>query len=78
MSEPSIILIRELEGQHSACLVRRADGEHFVVSSASVPWSGYESLAFPADADGHIISPIEVAGGPSMDRDAVIAALAAA
>ena len=72
----SVEIVKELAGfKGEACLVRRAD-EYFVVSSVDA-YSGFETLAFPADSDGKVVDWGEVAGGRGVFRDEVIAELAA-
>jgi hypothetical protein len=55
-------------------LVKRGD-EYFVVSSANIPFSGFETLVFPADAEGEITDWIEVAGGRGMSHQEAITEL---
>lgn len=58
-------------GKGDACLVRKGDA-YFVVSSAHVPFSGFETLAFPANADGEIEDWLEAAGWRGATRQEVI------
>jgi len=51
------------------------DGKFYVASHANVPFSGPETLVFPADADGEITSWGEVAGGRGMSIAEAIADL---
>jgi hypothetical protein len=77
-SHPLIEVIRELTGfTGQACLVRRGD-EHFVVSSVVAPYTGAETLVFPADADGEVADWIDVAGGRGVSREEAIAELGGA
>jgi hypothetical protein len=74
----SVEIIRELTGfTGAACLVRRG-AEYFVVSSAGAPFTGPETLVFPADADGKVTDWGEVAGGRGVSREEAIIELAAA
>jgi len=59
-----------------SCLVEH-NGEYFVVSSVIVPGGVLETLVFPADSDGNVISWLEVAGGRGMSREEAIADLEA-
>jgi hypothetical protein len=71
----TVEIIRELKGyQGRACLVKRGE-DYFVVSSADVPYSGPETLVFPAGADGEVASWGDVAGGRGMSRADAIAQL---
>jgi hypothetical protein len=66
-------IIRELDGFNGrACLVRRAD-RYFVVSSTDAFGTGFETLIFPADANGEVASWGEVGGGRGMSREKAIA-----
>lgn len=74
----AVKIVRELHGfTGQACLVRRGD-EHFVVSSTIVPFSGPETLAFPADENGKVLDWLEVAGGRGRSREETIGELAEA
>lgn len=48
-------------------LVKQGD-DYYVVSSVVAPFSGFETLVFPADADGNVTSWGEVAGGRGVSR----------
>lgn len=56
-------------------LVRRGD-DFFVVSSVNAPFSGPETLVFPADKHGNVTDWMQVAGGRGMSREEAIAELA--
>ena len=72
-----VTIVKELSGfTGQACLVRRGRSKFFVVSSTVAPFSGFETLVFPADAKGHVISWGEVAGGRGVSREEAIAELA--
>ena len=65
-------IVKELSGfQGRACLVEH-EGKHYVVSSADAPFSGPETLVFPADESGKVTSWTEVAGGRQMTREEAI------
>lgn len=73
-------VIRELPLSGSGArqvLVRRGT-RYFVVSSVVAPFSGYETLVFPADQEGNITDWGEVAGGRGVSRAGAIADLAGA
>lgn len=71
----AVEVLRELSGfRGTACLVRRGD-EFFVVSSVVAGFTGFETLAFRADASGVVTDWMDVAGGRGMTREAVIAEL---
>jgi len=46
--------------------------EHFVVSSADVPFSGLETLVFRGDKEGRVLNWGEVAGGPGVNQEEAI------
>jgi len=73
----AIEVIRELDDfTGSACLVRKGF-KFYVVSTAEDPYTGIEeTLAFPSDADGNVLSWGEVAGGRHATREEVIQELA--
>lgn len=74
----TIEFIRELEGwRGKAALVRANPDEYYVISSIEDRSYGFiavprETLAFSADADGHVTNWLQVAGGVSMNRQEVI------
>lgn len=71
------MIVRELSGfAGGACLVRAENGDHFVVSSANVPYSGPETLVFAADSNGKVTSWRDIAGGKNMSREEAIEDLA--
>lgn len=57
-------------------VVKKGD-KYFVVSSVNAPFSGFETLVFPANADGKVTDWGEVAGGRGMSREQAIAELEA-
>lgn len=65
-------IVREINARQ--VLVKRGD-EYFVVSSINAPFSGPETLAFPATAEGDVTGYLEVAGWRGATRDEVIAQL---
>lgn len=70
-------IVRELPVSRSGAsqvLVKRGDA-YFVVSSVVVPYSGFETLVFPATAEGEITDWLEVAGGKKMSREEALADL---
>lgn len=56
-------------------LVKKGE-DYFVVSSVEAPVSGFETLVFPANAEGEITDWCQVAGGHGMVREEAIADLA--
>lgn len=58
-------------GRGDACLVKAGE-QHYVVSSAVVPFSGFETLVFASDAEGTPESWSQVAGGRGMSREEAI------
>lgn len=75
MSANTVETVKELSGfTGQACLVKRGE-DYFVVSSTNAPFSGPETLVFPADADGKVTDWGEVAGGRSVSRAEAIAQL---
>jgi len=65
-------IMRELDGYTGqACLVEH-EGKYYVVSSTVVPCSGPETLVFPANEDGKVLSWVEVAGGKRVSRSEAI------
>ena len=73
----TVKIIRELpvsETGASQCLVQKGT-DYFVVSSIHAPFSGFETLVFPADSKGNITDWGEVAGGRGADRADAIADL---
>lgn len=72
----TVEFVKELTGwQGSACLVRKG-AKYFIVSSVTAPITGFETLVFPARADGSVISYGDVAGGRGMSREEAITDLA--
>lgn len=68
-------VVRELSGYRGeACLVKRG-AKYFVVSSAVVPFTGPETLVFPATPRGEVTEYLEVAGGKGVNRLEAIAEL---
>jgi hypothetical protein len=71
----SVEFVRDLNGfRGDACLVRKGDA-YFVVSSAYVIHSGFETLVFPANESGEVLEWLETAGGRGMSRSQAIADL---
>jgi hypothetical protein len=58
-------------------LVRRRNGDYAIVSSVVAPFSGFETLVFPADEHGEVTSWGEIAGGRGVSREDAIAELEA-
>jgi len=73
-----IEIIRELpisKGGACQALVKRGN-KYYVVSSVHAMFTGFETLVFPADADGNVTTWGEVAGGRGMSREEAIGDLA--
>lgn len=74
----TVEIVKEITGKSSTgarqCLVKAGD-EYFVVSSVVAMFTGFETLVFPANADGDITSWGEVAGGRGVGREEAIADL---
>lgn len=70
--------VRELDGFMGDAVLVKKGGEFFVVSSVDAMFSGFETLVFPADAEGKVTDWGEVAGGRGMNREEAIADLASA
>jgi len=61
-------IVSELVGYTGqACLVEH-EGKYYVVSSTVVPYSGPETLVFPSNKDGVVLSWGDVAGGKNVSR----------
>ena len=72
-----VSLQRSPGGAQQALLRHEPTGEHFVVSHVVVPFSGPETLVFPADAEGEITDWLEIAGGRNVSPEEAAAQLAA-
>jgi len=61
-------IVKELDGfTGQACLVEH-EGKYYVVSSTVAPFTGPETLVFPANSEGEVLSWSEVAGGRNVSR----------
>lgn len=56
-------------------LYKTNDNRYFVVSSVVAPFTGFETLVFPADAAGEVTSYLDFAGGRGMSREEAVADL---
>lgn len=77
---PEVKTLKELKGEkygNTRCLVQ-CDDQYFVVSSilCAPDHHGPETLAFASDEHGEVSSYQDLAGGPGMTREEVIAELA--
>jgi hypothetical protein len=71
----SVEIVRELDGFQGEAVLVRHEHMHFVVSSVVAPFTGPETLVFPATEDGQVTDWAECAGGRRVSREAAIAEL---
>lgn len=66
----AVKVIRELPITKSGAeqVLVEKDGKYFVVSSVLAMFSGFETLVFPANAQGEVTDWREVAGGRGVSR----------
>ena len=67
VAKVKVKVIKKLKGMRQQVLVKKGKS-FFVVSSAFAPFSGFETLVFPATKTGEITSWLEVAGGKLMSQ----------
>ena len=67
VAKAKVKVIKELKSLRQQVLVKKGKF-FFVVSSVFSPFSGFETLVFPATKTGEITSWLEVAGGRGMSQ----------